>query len=81
MSATASTMTPLGAPAPDFSLSDTDGKTVRRADLEGAGAAGARAIAVATGNYEENALRQTDAHAVLSDFSDTDAVVALLLGG
>ena len=38
MVATASTMTPLGARAPDFSLPDTDGRTVRRADLEGAGA-------------------------------------------
>ena len=50
-------------------------------DVQCAAAAGARAIAVATGNYEEDALRQTDAHAVLPDFSDTDAVVALLLGG
>ena len=40
-----------------------------------------RSIAVATGSYEEDALRQADAHAVLPDFSDTDAVVELLLAG
>jgi peroxiredoxin len=36
MVATASTMKPLGASAPDFSLPDTFGKTIRRADLESA---------------------------------------------
>jgi len=50
-------------------------------DVQCAAAAGARSIAVATGSYEEDALRQADAHAVLPDFSDTDAVVELLLAG
>ncbi len=50
-------------------------------DVQCAAAAGARSIAVATGNYDEAALRQTDAHAVLADLSDTDAVVELLLAG
>ena len=35
MAATPSTMLPLGTPAPDFQLSDTDGSTVSLADLDG----------------------------------------------
>ena len=49
-------------------------------DIQCAAAAGARSVAVATGPYDEAALRETGAHAVLSDFSDADAVVDLLLG-
>jgi len=49
-------------------------------DVRCAAAAGARSVAVATGPYDEAALRSAGAHAVLSDFSDTDGVVDLLLG-
>ena len=48
-------------------------------DVQCATAAGARSVAVATGSYDEAALRETGAHAVLADFSDTAAVVDLLL--
>ena len=36
MAATPSKMVPLGTPAPDFSLSDTDGSTVSLSDFDGA---------------------------------------------
>ena len=36
MVATPSTMTPLGAPAPDFSLPDTEGDIVSLDDFDGA---------------------------------------------
>ena len=49
-------------------------------DVQCAAAADARAVAVATGSYDEAALRETGAHAVLTDLSDTVAVVDLLLG-
>ena len=48
-------------------------------DVQCAAAAGARSVAVATGSYDQAALRETGAHAVLADFSDTAAVVDLLL--
>ena len=48
-------------------------------DVQCAAAAGVRSVAVATGSYDEAALRETGANAVLSDFSDTDTVVDLLL--
>ena len=48
-------------------------------DVQCAAAAGARAVAVATGSYDEATLRETSAFAVLADISDTDAVVDLLL--
>ena len=48
-------------------------------DVQCAAAAGARSVAVATGSYGEATLRETGAHAVLADTSDTDAVVTLLL--
>jgi peroxiredoxin len=41
MAATSSKMLPIGTPAPDFALPDTDGNTVRKADF-----AGARALLV-----------------------------------
>ncbi len=49
-------------------------------DVQCAVAAGARAVAVATGSFDEEALRDTGAHAVLPDFSDTGMVVDVLLG-
>ena len=48
-------------------------------DVQCAVAAGARSVAVATGSYDETALRETGAHIVLADLSDTDGVVELLL--
>ena len=48
-------------------------------DVQCAAAAGARSVAVATGSYDEAALRKSGAHAILADFSDTAAVVDLLL--
>ncbi len=48
-------------------------------DVQCAAAAGARSVAVATGSYDEAALRGTGAHTVLADLSDADAVVDLLL--
>ena len=48
-------------------------------DVQCAAATGARSVAVATGSYDEAALRETGAHAVLPDLSDTAAVVDLLL--
>jgi phosphoglycolate phosphatase-like HAD superfamily hydrolase len=41
---------------------------------------GARAIGVATGRYSEDDLRRHDPAAVFRDLSDTDAVVAEILG-
>ena len=48
-------------------------------DVRCALVAGARAVAVATGSYDEVELRETHAHIVLTDFRDTATVVALLL--
>jgi len=50
-------------------------------DVQCATVAGARSIAVATGSYDEAALRQTNADTVLADLSETDAVMELLLAG
>ena len=49
-------------------------------DVQCAAAAGARSVAVATGSYDETALREAGAHAVLRDFSATETVVDILLG-
>ena len=49
-------------------------------DVQCAAAAGARSVAVATGSYDETALREAGAHAVLPDFSATETVVDTLLG-
>ena len=48
-------------------------------DVQCAFAAGARCVAVATGSYDEAALRGAGAHAVLPDFGDTGAVAETLL--
>ena len=48
-------------------------------DVACAVAAGARSVVVATGSYDEPALRQTAADAVLMDFSDTGRVIDVLL--
>lgn len=41
-------------------------------------AAGAHTVGVATGSYDEGALRAAGAHAVLADFSDTGRAVAAI---
>jgi phosphoglycolate phosphatase-like HAD superfamily hydrolase len=48
-------------------------------DIEAALAAGARAVGVATGGYSVHALRAAGAHAVLSDLTNTTAVLSGLL--
>ncbi len=50
-------------------------------DVAAAHSAGARAIAVATGPYDREALAAAGAETVLEDLSDTDAVIAAVLGG
>jgi phosphoglycolate phosphatase-like HAD superfamily hydrolase len=50
-------------------------------DVAAARHAGARAVGVATGPYDEEELRQSGADAVFADLSDTDAVAAAVLGG
>ena len=50
-------------------------------DVQCAAAAGARCVAVATGSYDEPALREAGAHDVLPDFGDTETAVATLLAG
>ncbi|HEV3356149.1 MAG TPA: HAD hydrolase-like protein [Pseudonocardiaceae bacterium] len=47
-------------------------------DVDAALAHKARAIAVATGRYGEEELREAGAHTVLPDLADTEAVLALL---
>lgn len=49
-------------------------------DVAAARHAGARAVGVATGPYDEAELRESGADAVFPDLSDTDAVVAAVLG-
>ena len=49
-------------------------------DVTAGHAAGARVLAVATGNYEEGALREAGADHVLPDLSDTGAALEILLG-
>ncbi len=49
-------------------------------DVTAAHAAGARTLAVASGAYDETALRASGADFVLPDLSDTEAVLAILLG-
>jgi phosphoglycolate phosphatase-like HAD superfamily hydrolase len=50
-------------------------------DVAAALATGARAVAVATGSYTEAELAASGAHAVLPDLSDTEQVLAAILGG
>ncbi len=49
-------------------------------DVEAAHAAGARAVAVATGPYSVQDLRETDADSVLADLQDPDALLAAIHG-
>lgn len=49
-------------------------------DVEAARAAGARAVAVATGPYSAEQLRDTRADAILPDLRDVDAVLAAVRG-
>jgi phosphoglycolate phosphatase len=49
-------------------------------DVDAAHRNGARAVAVATGRFSGEQLRDTGAEAVLEDLSDTDAAVAAILG-
>ena len=48
-------------------------------DVQCATAGGARCVAVATGSYDETALREAGAHVVLPDFSDTETALGALL--
>jgi phosphoglycolate phosphatase-like HAD superfamily hydrolase len=48
-------------------------------DIAAAREGGARAVGVATGPYDEQALREAGADAVLSDLTDADAVLAAIL--
>ena len=48
-------------------------------DIECARVAGARSIAVATGGFTIEQLKEAGADEVLTDLSDTDAVIALLI--
>jgi phosphoglycolate phosphatase len=49
-------------------------------DVAAAIEGGARAVGVATGPYDEDALREAGADAVLADLVDLDAVLAAVLG-
>ena len=49
-------------------------------DVAAALQGGARAVAVASGPYEEDALREAGAHAVLADLTDPEAVATAVLG-
>ena len=49
-------------------------------DVSAGHAAGARVLAVATGNYDEAILRESGADFVLPDLRDTEAALAILLG-
>ena len=48
-------------------------------DIRCARAGGARAVAVATGNYDLEALRSHQPDALFADLTDTDAVLEALL--
>ncbi len=48
-------------------------------DIEAALEAGARAVGVATGGYSAKALEKAGAHAVLTDLTNTAAVLTALL--
>ena len=63
----------VGAPGDVVVIGDTP------LDVRCAVAAGARSVAVATGSYDETALRQTLADTVLVDFSDTQGTLDVLL--
>ncbi|HEX8027179.1 MAG TPA: HAD family hydrolase [Vicinamibacterales bacterium] len=66
---------------------DVPAEAIRRAivigdtphDIECARVAGARSIAVATGGFTLDQLREAGADEVLQDLADTEAVIALLL--
>jgi phosphoglycolate phosphatase-like HAD superfamily hydrolase len=64
-------------------LSPTDVVLIGDTPLDVAAAleGGARAVAVASGPYGEDELREAGAHAVLPDLTDVEAVVAAALGG
>ena len=49
-------------------------------DVAAAREGGARAVGVATGPYDEEALKEAGADAVLPDLSDTDRAIAAILG-
>jgi len=49
-------------------------------DVAVASSGGARSIAVATGNYSVEQLRESGADVVFEDLSDTEAVIAAILG-
>ena len=66
-------------PAADFSGEATIVVGDTPLDIEAALAAGARAVGVATGGYSAHALRAAGAHAVLTDLTNTTAVLSALL--
>ncbi len=64
---------PFGEPGDVVLVGDTP------LDVAAAREGGARAVGVATGPYDEGALEEAGADAVLADLRDTDAVVRELL--
>jgi phosphoglycolate phosphatase-like HAD superfamily hydrolase len=68
-----------GHSSSDFSGTNTVVVGDTPLDIEAALAAGARAVGVATGGYSAKALQDAGAHAVLTDLSNTAAVLAALL--
>jgi phosphoglycolate phosphatase-like HAD superfamily hydrolase len=66
---------PLAAPADTLIIGDTP------LDIACAAVGGARSIAVATGDYDAESLRQAGADVVFEDLGDTPAVLEVILGG
>jgi phosphoglycolate phosphatase-like HAD superfamily hydrolase len=68
-----------GSSSSDFSGTATIVVGDTPEDIEAALAAGARAVGVATGGYSAKALQEAGAHAVLTDLTNTAAVLTALL--
>ena len=67
----------VGGVEPSAATSIAIGDTPR--DVSAGHAVGARVLAVATGNYDEEALRESGADVVLPDLRDTQAALEILL--